>query len=303
MAAIPLDIPVEVLHAEAMMDPGDIADLSEFINGFQPDIPQDELSVAHLTHGLTTLNHSRKGKIGMRPSDPWSPTSLFVFLNNLPGKRVCPNGARLDVRIGKYICYTFQRAGLRGRQRFRLRISKRWDEIHVRIARTWLPQQTQCPQTPEEVEWQALRSQPWRALQDWIMSRLHTRERPLKKARRKLGMQYCGIFKMQRSSTSILEGQFGFIHEKGHFGVPLRYLMKSLLSLGKECRFPGQNLHVSLFEAIQSTKCPQSEHLSQTKFLARLGLLVSYLTIPQPDDNRHQVNHKDFEYSVLQVFG
>jgi hypothetical protein len=34
MTAIPLDLPVE-----AMMDCGDIADLAEFIDGFQPDIP------------------------------------------------------------------------------------------------------------------------------------------------------------------------------------------------------------------------------------------------------------------------
>jgi hypothetical protein len=52
-------------------------------------------------------------------------------------------------------------------------------------------------------------------------------------------------------------------------------------------------------EAIQSTKCPKSEHLSQTDFLARHGRLVLYLAVPQPDDNRHRVNHNDFEYSVL----
>jgi hypothetical protein len=63
MTAIPLDFPVEALHAEAMMDPGDIADLAEFIDRFQPDIPRNELSVTYLTDGLTTLNHSRKGKI------------------------------------------------------------------------------------------------------------------------------------------------------------------------------------------------------------------------------------------------
>jgi hypothetical protein len=33
VTAIPLDLPVEALHAEAMVDPGDIADLAEFIDG------------------------------------------------------------------------------------------------------------------------------------------------------------------------------------------------------------------------------------------------------------------------------
>jgi hypothetical protein len=37
----------------------------------------------------------------------------------------------------------------------------------------------------------------------------------------------------------------------------------------------------------------------QTDFLARPGQLVLYLAVPQPDNNRHQVNHNDFEYSVL----
>jgi hypothetical protein len=75
--------------------------------------------------------------------------------------------------------------------------------------------------------------------------------------------------------------------------------MKSLLSLGKECRFPDQNLYKALSEAIQLTKCPQSEHSSQTDFLARPGQLVLYLAVPQPDDNRHRVKHNDFGYSVL----
>jgi hypothetical protein len=75
--------------------------------------------------------------------------------------------------------------------------------------------------------------------------------------------------------------------------------MKSLLSLGKEYRFPDQNLYKSLSEVIQSTKWPKSEHLNQTDFLARPGRLALYLAVPQPDDNRHQVNHNDFEYSVL----
>jgi hypothetical protein len=75
-----------------------------------------------------------------------------------------------------YIFYTFQRAGFREPQRFGLRISKRLDQIHVRIARAWLPQETRRLQTPEEVEREALQSQPWRALQNWIMSGLDTRE-------------------------------------------------------------------------------------------------------------------------------
>jgi hypothetical protein len=79
MAAIPLDLPVEALHAEIMMEPGDIADLAEFIDVFQPDILRDESSITCLTDGLTTLNHSRKGKIDIRPSNPWSPTSLLVL--------------------------------------------------------------------------------------------------------------------------------------------------------------------------------------------------------------------------------
>jgi hypothetical protein len=121
----------------------------------------------------------------------------------------------------------------------------------------------------------------------------------VKKARRKLIVQYCGSFKMQPSFTSILDSQFGLIYKKGHFGGPLRYLMKSPLSLGKEYRFTDQNLYKSLSEAIQSTKCPKSKYLSQTDFLARSGRLVLYLAVPHPDDNRHQVNHNDFECSVL----
>jgi hypothetical protein len=181
MTAIPFNLPVEALRAEALMYPGDITDLAEFIDGFQADIPQDELSDTYFRDGFTTLNYLRKGKIDIRPSNPWSPTSLLIFLNNLPGKWACPNGDGLDVRTGNYICYTFQRAGLRGRQQFRLRISKRWDEINVRIARAWLPQETRRPQTPEEVEREALQSQAWCALQNWIMSGLDTRGRPLKK--------------------------------------------------------------------------------------------------------------------------
>jgi hypothetical protein len=50
---------------------------------------------------------------------------------------------------------------------------------------------------------------------------------------------------------------------------------------------------------IPSTKCPKPEHLSQTDFFARPGRLFLYLAVPQPDDNRHRVNHNDFEYSVL----
>jgi hypothetical protein len=114
ISTIPLDLPVEALHAETMMDPGDIADLAEFIDGFQHDIPRDELSVSYFTDGLATLNHLRKGKIDIRPSKPWSPTFLLVFLNNLPRKWACPNEAHIDVRTGNYICYTFQRARLRG---------------------------------------------------------------------------------------------------------------------------------------------------------------------------------------------
>jgi hypothetical protein len=75
--------------------------------------------------------------------------------------------------------------------------------------------------------------------------------------------------------------------------------MKSLLGLGQECRFPDQNLYKSLSEAIQSTKCAQSEHSSQTDFHARPGRLVLYLAVSQPYDNRHRVNHNDFEYSAL----
>jgi hypothetical protein len=37
MTAIPLDLPVEALHAEALMDPGDIADLAEFIYNVHPN--------------------------------------------------------------------------------------------------------------------------------------------------------------------------------------------------------------------------------------------------------------------------
>jgi hypothetical protein len=86
MTAILLDLPVEALHAEAWMDPGDIADLAEFIDGFQADIPRDELSDIYFTDGLTTLNHLRKGEIDIRPSNSWIPISLLVFLNNLSGK-------------------------------------------------------------------------------------------------------------------------------------------------------------------------------------------------------------------------
>jgi hypothetical protein len=197
MTAIPFGLPVEALHAEALMDPGDIASLAEFIDGFQAYIPRDELSDTYFTDGLTTLNHLRKRKIDIRPYNSWSPTSLLVFLNNLPRKWACPNGARPDVRTWDYICYTFQRTGLRGRQRFRLGISKGWDEIHVRIASAWLPQETRHPQTPEEMEREALQSQPWRTLQNWIRSNVDTRGRLLKKARRKLIVQYCGSFKMQ----------------------------------------------------------------------------------------------------------
>jgi hypothetical protein len=41
------------------------------------------------------------------------------------------------------------------------------------------------------------------------------------------------------------------------------------------------------------------EHLSQTDFLAPPGRFVLYLAAPQPDDNRHRVNHNDFEHFVL----
>jgi hypothetical protein len=104
MTAIPLDLPVEARHTEAMMDPGDIADLAEFIDGFQADNPRDELPDTYFTDGLTTLNHLRKGKIDIRPSNPWNPTSLLVLWNNCPGKWACPNGARLDIRAGNYLC-------------------------------------------------------------------------------------------------------------------------------------------------------------------------------------------------------
>jgi hypothetical protein len=63
MTAIPVDLPVEALHAEALMDPGDITDLAEFVDNFQADIPRDELSDTYFTDGLTTLNHLQKGKI------------------------------------------------------------------------------------------------------------------------------------------------------------------------------------------------------------------------------------------------
>jgi hypothetical protein len=77
--------------------------------------------------------------------------------------------------------------------------------------------------------------------------------------------------------------------------------MKSLLSLGKECRFPDHDLYKSFSEAIQLTKCPKSEHLSQTDLLARSGRLILYLAVPQPDDNHHRVDHNDFESSVHDI--
>jgi hypothetical protein len=61
---------VEAFHADALMDPGDIADLAEVIDGFQADIPRDELSDTYFTDSLTTLNHVRKGKINIRPFNP-----------------------------------------------------------------------------------------------------------------------------------------------------------------------------------------------------------------------------------------
>jgi hypothetical protein len=95
-----------------------------------------------------------------------------------------------------------------------------WDEIHVQIARAWLAQETRGPQTPEEVEREALQSQPWRALQNWIMSSLDTRGTLLQKARRKLIIQYCGSFKMQPSSTSILDAQLVSFTRKDISEVP-----------------------------------------------------------------------------------
>jgi hypothetical protein len=186
------------------MDPGDVADLAEFIDGFQPDIPRDEVSITYIADGLTTLNCLRKGKIGIRPSNPWSPISLLVCLNNLPGKWACPYGACIDVRTGNYICYPFQPAGLRGRQRFRLPISKRWDEIHVRIARAWLPQETRRPQTPDGVEREALQSQPWRALQNWIMSSLDTRRPSLKKRDESRSFNIVAVPKCSRALLQLL---------------------------------------------------------------------------------------------------
>jgi hypothetical protein len=163
-ASMDLDFPF--LDVDAIADAADIPESVNFIDDHQLDIPENELSLTCFTSTVFSPKLPRRGKIDIRPREHWNTLSLLVFLNNLSGKRICPNGHRRDLRTGTYICYTFCGIGPSGRHRIRIKILEDWSEVHVRIARAWLPQSTRRVQTEEQLEREKRKSTSWICLKN-----------------------------------------------------------------------------------------------------------------------------------------
>jgi hypothetical protein len=62
----------------------------------------------------------------------------------------------------------------------------------------------------------------------------------VKEAQAKIIFQYYGRFSMRLTSQSIAEKQFGLIYDKAQFSSPFRYLIKSMMTHGKEFQFPDK---------------------------------------------------------------
>jgi hypothetical protein len=66
-----------------------------------------------------------------------------------------------------------------------------------------------------------------------------------------------GRFSMKLTSQSIAEKQFGLIYDKTQFGSPFHYLIKSMMTHGKEFQFPDKALCHALVDVIESTRSPK----------------------------------------------
>jgi hypothetical protein len=110
-------------------------------------------------------------------------------------------------------------------------------------------------------------SAPWIMLENWIMRNIDARGGPLKKPMRKMIVQYYGRFSMKPTSQSIAEKQFGLIYDKAQYGSPFRYLIKSMMTHGKEFQFPDKELCHGLVDAIASTRSPKPVNSTPEVFL------------------------------------
>jgi hypothetical protein len=56
---------------------------------------------------------------------------------------------------------------------------------------------------------------------------------------------------MKPTSQPVAEKQFGLIYDKAQFGSPFRYLIKSMMTHGKEFQNPDKELYHALVDAIE----------------------------------------------------
>jgi hypothetical protein len=103
---------------------------------------------------------------------------------------------------------------------------------------------------------------------------------------------------MKFTSQSIAEKQFGLIYDKTQFGSLFRYLIKSIMTHGKEFQFPDKELYHALMDAIESTRSPKPVNSTPKVFLTRPGRLISTSAVSE-DDDRHRIIHDKMDFYVL----
>jgi hypothetical protein len=95
-----------------------------------------------------------------------------------------------------------------------------------------------------------------------------------------------GRFSKKPTSQPIAEEQFGLIYDKAQFNFRFRYLIKSMMTHGKEFQFPDKELYYTLVDAIESTRSPKPVNSTPEVFLTQPGCLVVTLVTSEEED-RH----------------
>jgi hypothetical protein len=141
-------------------------------------------------------------------------------------------------------------------------------------------------------------SAPWIMFENWIMTNTDAPWPTVKEAQMKKDFQYYGRFSMKPTSQSVGEKQFGLIYDTTQFDSLFRYLIKTMITHGKEFQFPDRELYHALVDAIESTRSPNPVNSTPSVFLTRPGRLFLILAASEEDDC-HQIIHNDMEFSVL----
>ena len=308
MEPIPPDIRATMVPAETPADTGDNPDTAELLDGIEQGDADDRETITYWTDTVDARD-LHKGKVDLHAPSGWDAPSLLLFLNNLTGNWVTPNGGRMDSRTGTCYCCTFERKLWREFQRVRITISPHWRAIRVRIARRWLPpgqvlkrravEAASPPGPGGAISHSSIaRHEPWKPWDEEAMTARGSRGRPLKKPRLRRSRRYTGKFAMQHSSRYIKDGRFQLMHDPGEFSKPLRYLIETITQLGETFVPEDCDLVEALAGAIESGTHHEDEEGSETRFRNLPGRLSLTLVVPEVDDGRDRVRHDGNEYVV-----